>query len=225
MLNQFGFSVESFRSIASRLDNTHLSHTGIVMTTKLETLLDKLKDLESEMVEELQKQEEEFSYAIHKRRVDFEKNVIIRHRKYAKRLLNYLNDAQLKHILSAPFIWICIIPVLLVDVTVSLYQWVCFPIYGIPKVKRQDYIVFDRRYLQYLNIIEKINCAYCSYFNGLIGYLQEIGARTEQFWCPIKHARRIKTLHSRYQKFINYGDAEKYRAQIETIRRDFQDLK
>jgi len=225
MRNQFGLSVESFRSIASRLDNTHLSHTGIVMTTKLETLLDKLKDLESEMVEELQKQEEEFSYAIHKRRVEFEENVIIRHKKYAKRLLNYLKDAQLKHILSAPFIWICIIPVLLVDVTVTLYQWVCFPIYGIPKVQRQDYIVFDRRYLNYLNIIEKINCAYCSYFNGLIGYLQEIGARTEQFWCPIKHARRIKTLHSRYQKFINYGDAEKYRAQIETIRCDFQDLK
>jgi len=225
MRNQFGLSVESFRSIASRLDNTHLSHTGIVMTTKLETLLDKLKDLESEMVEELQKQEEEFSYAIHKRRVEFEENVIIRHKKYAKRLLNYLKDAQLKHILSAPFIWICIIPVLLVDVTVTLYQWVCFPIYGIPKVQRQDYIVFDRRYLQYLNIIEKINCGYCSYFNGLIGYLQEIGARTEQFWCPIKHARRIKTLHSRYQKFINYGDAEKYRGQIETIRRDFQDLK
>ncbi len=46
------------------------------------------------------------------------------------------------------------------DVTISLYQAVCFPIYGIPKVKRQDYIVFDRQYLQYLNLIEKINCAY-----------------------------------------------------------------
>jgi len=195
------------------------------MATQLEILLDKIKVLENELIEELQKQEEGFSYEIRKRRVYFEENVIIRHKEYAKRLLSYISDAPIKHILSVPFIWICIVPVLLLDVTISFYQWSCFPIYGIPKVKRQDYIAFDRQYLNYLNIIEKINCAYCSYVNGLIAYVQEIAARTEQFWCPIKHARRIKTLHSRYQKFINYGDAEKYRAEIDRVRHDFQDMK
>ena len=34
------------------------------MTTQLEVLLDKLKALEIEMIDELQKQEEEFSYEI-----------------------------------------------------------------------------------------------------------------------------------------------------------------
>jgi hypothetical protein len=194
------------------------------MATQLEILLDKIKDLENELVEELQKQQEEFSYEISKRRVYFEKNVIIRHKEYAKRLLSYISDAPLKHILSAPVIWSCIIPVILLDVTVSIYHWVCFPLYGIPKVKRQDYIVFDRQYLNYLNMVEKINCGYCSYVNGLFAYLQEIAARTEQFWCPIKHARRIKSLHSRYQKFISYGSAEKYRAEIEIVRHDFKDL-
>lgn len=194
------------------------------MATQLEILLDKIKDLENELVEELQKQQEEFSYEIRKRRVYFEKNVIIRHKEYAKRLLSYISDAPLKHILSAPLIWSCIIPVILLDVTVSIYHWVCFPLYGIPKIKRQDYIVFDRQYLNYLNMVEKINCAYCSYVNGLFAYLQEIAARTEQFWCPIKHARRIKSLHSRYQKFISYGSAEKYRAEIEAVRHDFKDL-
>lgn len=194
------------------------------MATQLEILLDKIKDLENELVEELQKQQEEFSYEIRKRRVYFEKNVIIRHKEYAKRLLSYISDAPLKHILSVPLIWSCIIPVILLDVTVSIYHWVCFPLYGIPKIKRQDYIVFDRQYLNYLNMVEKINCAYCSYVNGLFAYLQEIAARTEQFWCPIKHARRIKSLHSRYQKFISYGSAEKYRAEIEAVRHDFKDL-
>lgn len=56
-------------------------------------------------------------------------------------------------------IWMCIFPVVLIDITVSSYQAICFPLYGIPKVKRQDYIVFDRQYLHYLNIIEKINFA------------------------------------------------------------------
>ncbi|MFA6051487.1 MAG: hypothetical protein WC762_02750 [Methylobacter sp.] len=194
------------------------------MPTQLEVLLDKMKALEIELVEELQKQQEEFSYEIRKRRVYFEENVIIRHKEYAKQLFSYITDAPLKHIISTPFIWICIVPVALMDITISLYQAICFPLYGIPKVKRQDYIVFDRQYLHYLNLIEKINCAYCSYVNGLFGYLQEIAGRTEQFWCPIKHARRIKSLHSRYQKFIDYGDAESYRSKVEVARRDFKDL-
>ncbi len=194
------------------------------MATQLDVLLNKIKILENELIEELQKQEEEFSYEIRKRQIHFEDNVIIRHQEYTKRLYRYIIDAPVKHILSVPFIWSCIIPALLLDAIVSLYQGVCFPIYDIPKVNRQDYIVFDRRFLNYLNLIEKVNCAYCSYVNGLIAYIQEIAARTEQFWCPIKHARRIKTLHSRYQKFIDYGNAEKYRSEIETVRHDFKDV-
>lgn len=194
------------------------------MPTQLEVLLDRMRDLENELVEELQKQQEEFLYEIGKRRVYFEKNTIKNHKEYSKRLLKYIADAKLKNIITIPFIWVCILPVALVDITVSLYQAICFPLYGIPKVKRQDYIVFDRRYLNYLNIIEKINCAYCSYVNGLFGYLQEIAGRTEQFWCPIKHANRIKSLHSRYQKFFDYGDAKTYRSKIERTRYDFKDL-
>ena len=194
------------------------------MTARLEMLLDQIKALETELIEELQKQEQEFIYEIRKKRVYFEESVIIRHKGYVKQLFNYISDAPLKHILSAPLIWTCVIPALLMDATISLYQAVCFPIYGIPKVNRQDYIVFDRQYLHYLNLIEKINCAYCSYFNGLLAYLQEIAARTEQFWCPIKHAKRIKTLHSRYQKFISYGDAKNYRSRVDIIRHDFNDV-
>jgi len=184
----------------------------------------KIKKLEDELIEELQKQQEEFSYKVRERRIYFEINVIIRHREYAKKLLAYLRDAPAKHILSAPFIWMCLLPMLLLDASVSLFQWVCFPLYGIPQVKRRDYLTFDRQYLGYLNTIEKLNCGYCSYANGLFAYVQEISARTEQFWCPIKHAGRLKTLHSRYQKFVGYGDAEKYRREIETLRHDFKDL-
>ncbi|MBL6987923.1 MAG: hypothetical protein ISR72_12975 [Methylobacter sp.] len=194
------------------------------MPTQLEVLMDKMKVLEDELIEELQKHQEEFSYKIIQQRVLFEDNIISKHKEYAKQVLTYINDAKLKHILTTPLIWICIFPVVLMDITISLYQAVCFPVYGIPKVKRQDYIVFDRQYLNYLNLIEKINCGYCSYVNGLFGYLQEIAGRTEQFWCPIKHAKRIRNLHSRYQRFIDYGDAKAYRASIEDIRHDFKDL-
>lgn len=190
----------------------------------IEVLMEKIKLLETELIEELQKQQQEFSYEIRKRQVHFAENIILKHQQYSQQLLNYLLTAPLKHFLTVPFIWACLIPAILMDILVYLYQAVCFPIYGIPKVKRQDYIIFDRQYLHYLNLIEKLNCAYCSYFNGLLAYTQEIAARTEQFWCPIKHAQRLRKLHSRYQNFIEYGDAEGYRAYLESIRHNFKDL-
>ncbi|MCH9740876.1 MAG: hypothetical protein K0U38_08570 [Epsilonproteobacteria bacterium] len=65
-------------------------------------------------------------------------------------------------------------------------------------MKRSDYVVLDRYNLFYLDKVEKINCLYCEYFNGVIGYVREIAARTEQFWCPIKH--------SRYNRFFDFRD-------------------
>lgn len=193
------------------------------MTDQLDLLIGKIKDLEIELLEELQKQTVEFSYDI-KNRIHFEETTIQRHKRLSKKLIKFLHDAPWPNILTVPIIWSCLLPALLIDLVVTMYQAVCFPIYGIPKVRRANYIVFDTQYLNYLNLIEKLNCAYCRYFNGVIAYIQEIAARTEQYWCPIKHARRISTLHSRYQKFFSYADAESYRAHIEEVRRDFKDL-
>lgn len=194
------------------------------MNNELDHLLDKIKVLEEELIEALQKQQVEFRYEIRKQRIYFEKNISLQHRRYAKALWQYLKEAPLRHVATAPIVWSCLLPALLLDLCVSFYQAVCFPIYGIPKVRRRDYLIFDRRYLHYLNLIEKFNCAYCSYFNGLIAYIREIAARTEQYWCPIKHARRIHSLHSRYHNFFNFGDAEAYRKRLKDLRRNFRDL-
>lgn len=194
------------------------------MTSSIDDLLDKIKAMEQELIEEIQNQQQNFAYEIQQRRIYFEQQVIQQHKRYVQQLLDYLKNAPLKHILTVPIIWAILIPAVLLDITVSLYQAICFPVYGIPKVKRADYIVFDRQYLSYLNVIEKINCAYCSYFNGSIAYIQEIAARTEQFWCPIKHAHRISTLHSRYQGFLDYGDAKSYRQNKEATRKRFKDI-
>jgi hypothetical protein len=90
---------------------------------------------------------------------------------------------------------------------------------------RRDYLSFDRRHLSYLNIFEKLNCIYCACVNGVLAYMTEMAARTEQYWCPIKHAGCVKCAHSRYKNFFDYGDAEQYRQHIEEIRRSFQDIK
>lgn len=194
------------------------------MDNRIQVLVEKIKKLESEIAEELQKKEAEFFYNIRDKKVSFDKEIKKQHKLFLKKVSWYLRDADLLTILTVPFIWACLFPTLFLDVFVSLYQAVCFPVYGIPKVKRGKYIVIDRHSLSYLNFIEKLNCIYCGYVNGFLAYLREVAARTEQYWCPIKHARRTKSFHSRYNKFLEYGDAEGYRKKIEKIRRDFEDL-
>jgi hypothetical protein len=106
----------------------------------------------------------------------------------------------------------------MLDFWVTVYQAVCFPIYGIARVPRRRYFAIDRRKLAYLNAIEKVHCTFCSYANGLIAYVREVAARTEQYWCPIKHARTIPVQHSRYHVFFDYGDAERYRRDLVPLR-------
>jgi hypothetical protein len=53
----------------------------------------------------------------------------------------------------------------------------------------------------------------------MIAYISEIVGRTEQYFCPIKHARKILGTHSRYARFLDYGDAEDYEAKLEQYRR------
>jgi hypothetical protein len=110
------------------------------------------------------------------------------------------------------------------DLIGTLYQSICFPIYGIPKVRRSEYVAFDRHHLAYLNFFEKASCEYCAYVNGVLAYMTEMAARTEQHWCPIKHAGCVKCAHSRYKKFVEFGDAVTYRSKVEEIRRSYQDI-
>jgi hypothetical protein len=195
------------------------------MGTNLEDIFARIKKLQNELDQEIQKKEEEFFYKIRGKRVYFEKEIKRHHKIFVKSIYRYLSDAALLNILTVPVIWSCIVPAVIMDIVVSVFHAVCFRVYKIPRVRREDYIVIDRHSLRYLNPIEKINCVYCGYFNGLIAYVQEVAARTEQYWCPIKHARRVVKIHSRYSKFIDYGDAQGYKEHLEKIRKDFDDLR
>jgi len=195
------------------------------MDDRLIELMNKLQHLESEILHEIQKKEQEFFYQIHKKKVRFEQEVKKAHRELTKKIGPYLRDASIQNILTALVIWFCLLPALFMDLVISIFQAICFPVYGIPKVRRSDYVVIDRQYLSYLNVIERMNCVYCAYFNGIMGYTREIAGRAEQYWCPIKHARKTKSIHNRYKKFFDYGDASGYRAKIEEVRRGFDDIR
>jgi len=112
--------------------------------------------------------------------------------------------------ITMPAIYGLIIPVVIVDVFVTIYQAVCFPAYKIPKVNRSKYLALDRRKLSYLTTMQKFNCLYCDYANGVFAYASEIAGRTEWYWCPIKHPNNAIRVHDHYDDFIEYGDGEDF---------------
>lgn len=188
----------------------------------LDEIRERLQRAQADLADELEalvaRKREQFQYSVHAGRIHFDQGVAALHRSYRKGLLAYVRNAPVSYVLTAPIIYGLIVPLLLIDVSLLVFQQVCFRVYGIKRVRRADYVVIDRHRLGYLNAIEKLNCVYCGYANGLFEYGREIAARTEQYWCPIKHARRVLASHARADRFFDYGDAETYRSDLKQIR-------
>jgi len=188
------------------------------MNSRIRHILDQIADLEGELQAAVEEQESRLRYRIEGRRITFENAVREAHRRLRVGLLQWLLSSRPRNLLTIPFIYAMIVPLVLFDLCVSFYQLVCFPIYGIARVRRSDHIVIDHQHLAYLNAIEKMHCVYCSYAVGLLGYAIEITARTEQYFCPIKHARKVLVAHSRYERFLDYGDADDYPQKVKEFR-------
>jgi len=190
------------------------------MNKHTDELLERIRVLQDELEEEYRQAREEWA----RKREELAGEFLRQQRRYKTGLFRFLLRSRLLVVLTAPVIYAGWIPFILMDLFVTVYQGICFPIYRIPKVRRSDYLVFDREDLPYLNLIEKFNCFYCSYGNGVAAYAREVAARTEQYWCPIKHARRLKAAHDRYPKFFDYGDAEAYQQGLRRLRKQYDDL-
>ena len=195
------------------------------MNEKINRILGQMAELEDELRSAVHEQESRMFFEIKGKRVEFERTVRDAHRKLKMNFFRWLVTNRPQNLITGPIIYSMAIPLLMLDLCVSFFQWSCFPIYGITKVRRADYIVYDRHQLAYLNFIEKFHCTYCEYGNGLIAYLREIVARTEQYFCPIKHARKILGTHGRYNRFLDYGDAEEYEKRLEGFRKALGKIK
>ncbi len=193
------------------------------MEINLQVLLEEIRQLEESVVRQLKQKESELLYSVKNRKVIFEKEVLKRHRALKVSIHRFLMESSIPSLLVSPVVYSMMIPAVLLDLFTSFYQWVCFPVYRIPKVKRSDYIVLDRHRLRYLNLIERINCDYCAYFNGLIAYVREVASRTELYFCPIRHALTAKGQHHRHADFLPFGDPTDYHAKLEQLRQQLRD--
>lgn len=188
------------------------------MNGRMNDLIDEILRLQRELEGEIERRREGLGWRLAERRVEFEEGVATEYRRLRTGALRFLAQSSIGSIFTAPVIYSLIVPFALLDLWVTLYQHICFRAYGIPRVKRSDHIVFDRARLGYLNWIEAANCLYCSYANGVISMVREIAGRTEQYWCPIKHALRSADPHRHTVQFLEYGDADGYRKRLEELR-------
>ncbi|MFZ2302858.1 MAG: hypothetical protein WAW10_13430 [Gallionella sp.] len=188
------------------------------MNNRIQQILDQITALEDELHTAIEQHEGRLRYQIEGKRVMFEQAIKDAHLRLKVGVFRWFLTVRPQNFLTAPIIYGMIVPLVLFDLCISFYQLTCFPIYGIAKARRANYIVMDHQHLAYLNIIEKVDCMYCSYAVGLLGYAQEITARTEQYFCPIKHARKVLGAHSRYKRFLDYGDAANLHEKVEEFR-------
>jgi hypothetical protein len=193
------------------------------MASRMDDLLRRIAGLERDIDTEFEAVREKWRYRIEKGRIRFERDVREAHRRLRRSIPRYLRESQILSILTAPAIYSLIVPIAVLDLWVSMYQSICFRVYGVARVKRSTYIVIDRQHLAYLNGIEKLNCVYCGYANGVLAYVREVAGRTEQYWCPIRHARRVHAPHTHYREFVDFGDAQGYHRRLIHLREELAD--
>jgi hypothetical protein len=192
------------------------------MNDKIKEIIEEIEAMKVKLGEEIAQQEKDISYEIQNGYVRFEKEVLDKQKENMKNLLAWFRDIPLLHLLASPLVYGMIIPAMLFDIILFIYQQVIFRIFKFKFIKRSDYILFDRQYLGYLNSIEKLNCLYCSYFNGLMQYASAIAGRTELYFCPIKHAKKVAYQHDYYGEFFRYGDEDEYQKKLEALRKKSQ---
>jgi hypothetical protein len=192
------------------------------MQSRIDDLLEHIARLEREIESELETARAQSRYRLHEGRIRFERQAHLAHQRLKQSVPKFIRESSVSNLLTAPLVYSMIVPITLLDIWISLYQAICFRVYGITLVQRSAYIVIDRQHLAYLNVIEKLNCVYCGYANGVFAYVREVAGKTEQYWCPIRHARRARAPQERYRRFIEYGDAEGYKRRLIPLRNDLK---
>ena len=149
---------------------------------------------------------------------DFDTNIIEKFSKFSECMMenkvSKLPYKRLRHAASTPFILGMVVPIVFLDACMEAYHQVAFPLYGLPKNKRENYIRIDHQKLSYLKPMDKVWCMYCGYANGLFAYAVKVAGDTEKYWCGVKHKQYngddfVPQPHQ--EGFLEYDDEEAYR--------------
>lgn len=190
------------------------------MQAHIREMIEEIETMKRKLGEEIVKEEANIAYEIKNGSIHFEEEMLERQKQHMMHLWAWFREIPFIQLLSAPVVYMMILPALVLDVMLFLYTNVVSRVFNIRFSKRSEYIVFDRQYLGYLNVVEKFNCLYCAYFNGVMQYASSIAGRTELYFCPIKHAKKIAYKHEFYDRFFSYGESDDYQKNLKALRKD-----
>ncbi len=190
------------------------------MSAKIQELIEKIESMKKQLGDEISKEEKKIAYVLRSGKVTFDSALQHRHKEQMKGLRQWFSEVPLIQFLAAPVIYGMVIPAVILDIALFVYTYTVSKIFKIKFVKRGDYVVFDRQYLGYLNVMEKLNCMYCSYFNGMMQYAAAIAGATELYFCPIKHAKKVAYDHQFFTRYFAYGDSKAYREKLKILREE-----
>jgi hypothetical protein len=108
------------------------------MNEQISHILAQMAALEEELRSVVHDQENRMFFRINGKRVEFERSVKAAHKRLKKGFFRWLVTDRPQNLITGPLIYGMAIPLLMLDACVSFYQWACFPIYGIVKVRRSD---------------------------------------------------------------------------------------
>lgn len=112
------------------------------------------------------------------------------------------------NIITGPLIYGMVVPLVFLDLSVWVYQYVCFPIYKIPRIERAQFNAFDRQELRYLDWVSKVHCSYCAYAMGVAAFGSAVIAATEAYFCPIKHQHKLQTTQASAVPYVDFEEPE-----------------
>ena len=124
------------------------------MSPTIAEILERLGQAEDDLEKAFAERREAMAFLLRGRKAVFDARIAALHRALRTGTWAYVRRARPSVVLSAPFILAVAAPLAVLDLFVTVYQAVCFPVHGLKKVPRGDFIVFDRAQLGYLNAIE-----------------------------------------------------------------------
>ena len=93
------------------------------MHTSITDILARITQLEEELETEFQRRRHALQADFEDRQVRFEHAVLEQQRRFRMGLVRYVVGAQWRSVLSIPFIYSLVVPMVLLDVALTVYQW------------------------------------------------------------------------------------------------------
>ena len=113
------------------------------MSPYMDRIVERLRHAEDDLRRDVEAQQQRWHYTVHRRRVRFDHELRDAHRRLKLGIAAYIRHGSVFSLLTAPLIYSLLLPLALLDLWVTLYQWICLPIYGVARVSRKP--LPDRR--------------------------------------------------------------------------------